>query len=175
MTVMHKRITANLYTRDRITFKGDGPRMLHATGDTLFSEGRYATKITAADLPEWYIEGYYRRLHGYMNAKDVKYLLYKPNMWINHMFKDDVLFVSYSKPIQLVIDETGFKHEWADDYDELISGYSIVTFIQAVDKYASDCDTAVVKKLIEEKRLHFKKMHPSDYALEVGEDKPFFT
>lgn len=38
----------------------------------------------------------YKR-RGFMSAKGVKYLFHKPNYVFNHLYKDDVLFISYDK------------------------------------------------------------------------------
>ena len=42
------------------------------------------------DLPEWYVYGYFYKRHGYMSAKGIKYLAYRPQKHWNHMFKDEM-------------------------------------------------------------------------------------
>lgn len=135
----------------------------------LFSHGQYKTKIRAEDLPEWYVYGYYYKCHGYLSAKGVKHLVYRPNKCWNHMFKDDFLFISYDKSIthttDSILDYTG--------HDEHIYGGFIVKFLKAAEKY-SGYDISEIKAQIEDKRLWFKENYPGDYAHEVPQDKPFF-
>ena len=89
----------------------------------------YKTKILPTDLPEWYVYGYFYKRHGYMSAKGVKYLAYRPQKHWNHMFKDDFLFVSYDKPITHTGD-TVFSYK---GHDELIYGGIIIDFL-GIDK-----------------------------------------
>lgn len=135
----------------------------------LFSQGRYKTKIRPDDLPEWYVRGYFYKRWGYMSAKGVKYLHYRPNMTFNHMFKDDFLFISYDKPIVPAESDP----LWYQGYDEYVFGGAILSMVRAIDRY-SDCDTTEVKKAIEVKRQWFKETYPRWYGVEVREDKPFF-
>lgn len=172
---MGNRIRAHFYSVGKYKISGGNLRLL--TNDTgyLYSGGQYITKLKAEDLPEWYIRGYYYKRHGFMCAKGVKYLLYKPNMVFNHMFKDDILFVSYGEPMTLVEEKDSIiKHMWADHYDEFVSGGDIVSFIRAVDKHSPECDTTLIKRQIEEKRLWLKEHFPIDYEMQVRDDKPFF-
>ena len=63
----------------------------------LLSSGKYRqykTKILPSDLPEWYVYGYFYKRHGYMSAKGIKDLAYRPQKHWNHMFKDDCLFIT---------------------------------------------------------------------------------
>ena len=89
----------------------------------------YKTKILPTDLPEWYVYGYFYKRHGYMSAKGVKYLAYRPQKHWNHMFKDDFLFVSYDKPIT----HTGDTVMSYKGHDELIYGGMIIDFLLAAE------------------------------------------
>ena len=135
----------------------------------LFSHGRYKTKIRAADLPEWYVFGYFYKCHGFLSAKGIKHMVYRPNKSWNHMFKDDFLFISYDKPIRHTTDHI---IDYVD-YDERIYGGVIVEFLEAAEKY-SGYDISEIKAQIEDKRLWFKEHYPDDYAHEVYLDKPYF-
>lgn len=130
----------------------------------------YKTKIRPCDLPEWYVYGYFYKKHGYMSAKGVKYLAYRPQKHWNHMFKDDFLFVSYNKPITHT-DDTVMSFE---GYDESIFGRVIIDFLLAAEKY-SGYDITEIKKQIEDKRLWLKATFPDAYQAEVGRDEPFFA
>lgn len=135
----------------------------------LFSRGRYRTKIRAEDLPEWYVYGYLYKLHGYMSAKGVKYMVYCPNKHTNHMFKDDFLYISYDRPI--VPDES--RWERYSGFDEYVFGGVILDFLLAAEKY-SGYDISGIKAQIEEKRQWFKATYPEFYRWENPQDKPFF-
>lgn len=172
---MGKRIKAHFYSEDKYVRVDGCTRLLSDAAGCLYSSGQYATKLKAEDLPAWYIPGYYYKRHGFMCAKGVKHLLYKPNMVFNHMFKDDILFISYGEPMELVEEKDCIiKHMWADHYDEFVSGGDIVAFIRAVDKYSPECDTTLIKQQIEMKRLWLKEHFPIDYEMQVRNDKPFF-
>ena len=66
----------------------------------LFAKGLYRTKIRPENLPEWYVQGEIYRQTGFISAKGVKYILFKPNYITLHLHKDDLLFVSYDSPIE---------------------------------------------------------------------------
>ena len=68
----------------------------------------------------------------YLSAAGVKHLLYIPNKWSNHMFKDDCLYISYNAPIVPNADSRSF--ERYTGYDEYIYGGAIVRFLKAAEK-----------------------------------------
>jgi len=108
-----KSIKSTLYVESKIYFdrKEKEFKVLRDPDGCLYSKGRYLTKILPEDLPEWFIHGYMYKRHGYMSAKGVKHLLYKPNYTVeNHLHKYDSLFISYDAPIEPYKDENGF--EW---------------------------------------------------------------
>ena len=124
-----KRIGANLYTQ------GKFGKRLRETLDTentfLYSDGRYPTKLTAADLPEdyikihsrviWYMKGYLRT----SGIVDMKYT------WVreNHLFKDDYIYISYHGPLKEVTSRWGFRD--IDDYDICVCGNDIIDIVLA--------------------------------------------
>lgn len=167
---MNKRIKANLYTEEKMNRNNNRLSTAQQQHNYLFSHGRYHTKITANDLPVWFVKGLYYRHPGYLSAKGVVSLLYQPNYVFNHMFKDDFLYISYDKPIipvprkQSVLQCKGF--------DEYIYGWEIVNFINAAQKY-SDYDITDILAEIEKKRQWFQKTYPEYYRLEVPDDNLF--
>ena len=104
-----------------------------------------------------------------MSAKGIKDLAYRPQKHWNHMFKDDVLFISYEKQIT----HTGDTVTSFDGYDELIFGRTIIVFLLAAEKY-SGYDITGIKQQIEDKRMWLKATFPDAYQAEVGQDEPFF-
>jgi len=127
-----KRATAHFYMKARI---GTGPWGENPDPEGhLLAYGRYRTKIHEQDLPDWYIGGYMYKGHGFMSAKGVKDLVYLPNYLFDHLYKDDLLFVSYEETITPVEEEGGRK--WYEGYDEILSGPVIVSFARAVGEYS---------------------------------------
>ena len=169
---MRNRITANFYTETKIIWNGSEHLDVRNDEGTLFSQGHYKTKILPADLPEWYVHGRYYRNFGFLSAKDVKDLYYRPTFFTNHFLKDGLLFISYGEkivPNQDVLKITG--------YDERICGCEIIVFLKATEKY-SDYEISEIKVEIENKRQWLEKHFPDDYEHEIGckslfQDLPF--
>ena len=167
---MNKKIKANLYTETKTVWRNHQHQTVQNEDGALFSKGRYKTQILQADLPEWFIEGNFYRHRGYLSAKGVKHLIYKPNKIFDHMFKDDFLYISYKQPIVPVTDpQSVFKY---DGFDEYIWGWNIVHFLKAVEKY-SGYDISEIKEQIEQKRKWFEDAFPRFYQLE-GPKEPIF-
>ena len=122
----------------------------------LLAYGKYRTKLYPPDLPEWYIFGYMYKRYGYMSAKGVKHLLYKPNYAFNHLYKDDILFISYDKDILPITDNTGFA--WYEGYDYCLSGPIILEFIDAAEKY-SHYDVGSIRAEIEKKKEWYNEQN----------------
>ena len=166
------RKLANLYSESKTNSRTGHRQWIYGKDGTLFSGGIYPTKITAEDLPEWYVYGRYYKHWGYLSALGVKHLVYHPCKYSNHMFKDDCLYISYDKPI---VPNTDWDKSFDryTGFDEYIYGSALVHFLKAAEKY-SGYDITEIKTQIEEKRLFFKSTYPEFYELEVPEDKPFF-
>lgn len=160
------RVHANYYSSE-IYKLGVGFRV---NTPYLYSEGRYKTKITADDLSPWYLSGlYYGYVHGYLNTKGVTKLIYSPNLYVNHMFKDDFLYILYnssSKRRQLYHAE--------EPYNEYVWGFNIPRFLLWAEHY-SGYDTSSIWQQIEEKRRWFQHTYPADYKREVGDITDFYA
>lgn len=142
-----KKITQKYYSVGRIRRDGHHHYFEDSPDGTLFSQGKFKTSITEADLPKYFVSGYLYRKHGFLSAKGVKDLCYRRTVFTNHLFKDDSLFVSYDQPIREVVRDGFHVHE---GYDYVISGWMIVDFIKAVDRY-SNLDTTPIKRQINDK------------------------
>ena len=57
------------------------------------------TKITPADLPEYYIHIFYYKKSGYVNCNGVVDAVYIPSRLTTDSLKDDFLIISYKKPL----------------------------------------------------------------------------
>ena len=94
-----KRIGANVYTQGKF---GKGLREIVDTDNPLlYSDGRYPTKLTAADLPEDYIKISSRviwYMKGYLRTSGIVDMMYR---WVReyHLFKDDYIYISYQELI----------------------------------------------------------------------------
>lgn len=144
---MAGRIWRNYYSEGRYRHKNGDWRYERGANGTLFSDGRFPTKIRPADLPEWYVYGYCYHQHGYVSAKGVKELMYQPSHFTNHLFKDDHLYISYEQKLT-VVEKDGFTCVKGNEH--VLHGWFIIDFIKAVDQY-SDIDTAPIKRQINEK------------------------
>lgn len=102
-----KRIGANVYTQGKF---GKGLREIVDTDNPLlYSDGRYPTKLTAADLPEDYIKIHSRviwYMKGYLRTSGIVDMMYR---WVreNHLFKDDYIYISYHGPLKEVTSHWG--------------------------------------------------------------------
>lgn len=108
-----KKLTANLYTAEKIGISYNGGQETNENG-YLYSSGKYPTRITEKELPDWFVAGTMYNTYGYISAKGVQHLVYKPT-YSNHLYKDDFLFISYEKPIIPTEDE-----RWYEGYDETV-------------------------------------------------------
>ena len=116
---------------------------------TLLAQGKYRTKIFASDLPPWFVYGDLHGGSGFISAKEVRDLLYRPNYVSCHFLKDDFLFISYSGKIENTISSEGF--QWYTGYDYSISGHIIQDFIQAASIY-SHIDIGEIQSEIDKKK-----------------------
>ena len=154
------RLHANYYSCGKYAFRAYAP----ADEYVLYSDGRYKTKMTAHDLPPWYMPGrYYGYVQGFLNTKDVAKLIYSPNFHFSHMFKDDFLDISYNSPSECRKIFTA--EECCDEY---VWGFNIPKFLYMTELY-SDYDAAHIWQQIEKKRLWFQHTYPNDYKREVGD------
>lgn len=154
------RLHANYYSCGKYAFRAYAP----ADEYVLYSDGRYKTKMTAHDLPPWYMPGrYYGYVQGFLNTKDVAKLIYSPDFHFNHMFKDDFLYISYNSPSECRKIFTA--EECCDEY---VWGFNIPKFLYMAERY-SGYDAAPIWQQIEEKRLWFQHTYPNDYKREVGD------
>jgi len=99
----------------------------------LYALGRYPTKIKPEDLPCWYVSGYLRGQRVYISARGVKYLVYVPT-YNNHLDKDDLLYISYDKPIEQ--DPNTNSGKWLHGYSHILFGGLVVEYVKATAKYS---------------------------------------
>ena len=155
------RLHANYYSCGKYRFATPAP----ADESVLYSGGRYKTKIKPEDMPPWYLRGlYYGYKDGFLSAKGIEELCYRPNLVTNHMFKDDFLFIRYKgvKPFQ----PSDVDNFCPIPYNEYVWGWNIPRFLIWAEKY-SGYDTSEIKQQIRAKQDWFRLTYPDDYAREV--------
>lgn len=152
-----KQFNSHLYLTEKFVFtRSDGWVVRSLPNNYLYADGIYPTKICPEDLPGYYIEGQYYKRRGYLDAKNIKQIIYKPNMFFNHAFKDDVLLISYRDTVDVSVIE-----------DYRVYGGQIPYFVKAVKKYAG-LDMSRIEQQIRDKLAWFKETYPDFYELEVG-------
>lgn len=153
-----RKATATLYTHVR--FHNRLREDTRNPDGYLYAYGHYRTKIFPSDLPEWYVRGYMYKTQGYMSAKGVKHLYYKPNyVFDNHLYKYDTLFISYDEPITPTVSENCFN--WFEGYKHVLDGSTMVDFLDAVEKY-SNYDVSEIRKEFEKKEKWYYERHPEN-------------
>ena len=145
---MGKKVNSNLYTITRLVYNNeDGWHYEELDNNRLYSKTKFPTNITIDDLPENFVKGRYYKNQGYINAKGVKDLRYKPNYLFNHLHKDDVLYISYRGIIEEYVDSFyGYPETAYRNFDYAIDGNNILNFILAVKKYSPDVKTDEIEK-----------------------------
>lgn len=144
-----KRTKANYYVNSKIKCKNHEFVVEEEPESYLYAKGIYKTKIKPEDLPEWFVKIYIRYHHEYCPTKGIKDMIYNPNYISNHLYKDDLLYVSYDKPITKYQEINFYKN-----YDLILYGPAIVKFIDAV-KVTGEYNVDEIKKELEKKKEWF--------------------
>lgn len=166
------RIKQNFYAIETIKWNPELKRheYVELSDGSLWAAGRYKTKIRPEDLPKGFVYGRYYKRFGYMNANGIKDMKYIP-CYINHSLKDDLLLISYGKPIELKPDTTDRLSALSRyNYDEFADGLCIISILKAAKKY-SGYDIEPIKQQIHEKMLWLKEHEPECYDREVHSDE----
>lgn len=124
----------------------------------LYANGRNRTKITAEDLPEHYIPMTVSKVDGYISVNGIVDIIYRSNYHINHMHKDDLLYISYTTPIKKE-PRVYNAHDDFDyyNYDALLWGANIIDFIEAVRKYNSYDIEPIAAEVIKKEKFFIEK------------------
>ena len=112
----------------------------------LYAQGRYPTKIKPEDLPSWFIRGIFQDETVYISAKGVKHLVFMP---VYNLAKDDLLYISYDKPI--VPDTSSPSGKRLNGYAHIIFGELVIDYLKGVARY-SRLDIRPIMKQIAEKQ-----------------------
>ena len=172
---MSKRKNTNAYFYMQGKYGRRYREVEHLNSPFLYSNGLYKTSITEEDLPEYYIKCHSRSFwysFGWVKIKDIKYIDYEYRR-VNHLFKDDYLYISYDKPI--IVTEGKYKLENYSGYDFEICGNDIITLLFAIEKYCPNIDTKPVWNKIKEKVEYLYENQKDYYKQCFGTDKMINT
>lgn len=122
----------------------------------LYSHAKYPTKIKPEDLPEWYMHGRFFKQWGYLSAKGVTDMVYKPNNWVNHLFRDDILFIKYGGSIEQ--NSVG----WCEQYDMVLDGWDMVYFL-AYLKVFQNYDVEPYLEQMRDKVRLYQQTNPEEH------------
>ena len=150
---MNKKINSNYYTDRKITFKNHKLLNINNLNNYLFSLEKYKTKILQEDLPEYFVKLFIGGINKFVSTKNIKHIIYEPNYFTHHLYKDDFLFISYRKPITK---DTNYSFAYYKNYDIALYGFSIINFIDAVEKYG-DYDVKEIKEKLKIKKEWYDK------------------
>lgn len=166
---MTKRIKSYIYTQGKF---GKGPNEILDTNNIfLYSHGQYPTKITADDLPEYFVQICSRiiwYMTGYLRTSGIVDIQYR---WIgeNHLFKDDYIYISYKEKLKK--EKNKYNFEDYTNYDVCVCGNDIVDIALYAEKY-SGLDISHIRKGIKEKCEWLKEYEPDFYKDHVQNYEP---
>lgn len=141
-----KRLGSTMYHQTRL-----GAKPMSNTDGYLFAQGRYPTKIKAEDLPEWYIGGKLQEQHVYISALGVKHLVFAPVYNISPD-KDDLLYISYDKPI--VPDPSSPSGKWLNGYKHILYGDFVMEYLKGVAKYSHYDIQPIIQQIVEKQNWY---------------------
>lgn len=142
---MKKRIKANFYTISGYKYD-HGMTIKYELPDGCLYSGwgsHHPTKITAEDLPEWYVKTNYYSKYGYANTKGVVDVIYRRSFFDNHWLKDAMLGLSYHSIINKDEDVPIYKKPEIDEY---FWGNDILCVLSGIEKYSPEIDTTQVRE-----------------------------
>lgn len=153
-----KKIRAPFYTEKKLGIQSlfNDTRLPNGW---LYAGGKHPTRITAKDLPDTYLPQMVYKVNGYIRLDGIVDVVYKPNYHINHLHKDDFLYISYTTPIQSEKDNTGRTQYY--NYDALLWGANIVEFIQEVQKRGT-YDMSRIAEEVKAKERFFIRKYPEE-------------
>lgn len=143
---------AHFYTDSKIKLINHELTLVKDENNYLFAKGIYKTKILEEDLPDYFVKLYYNIKYHYVSLKGIKDMIYKPNYFTKHLYKDDFLYISYDKPIVKNQNDNFYSN-----YEILMYGPSIVTFLEAVKKYDA-YDVKDIEIELSKKQKWYKKI-----------------
>lgn len=145
---MKKRIKANFYTISGYKYDKYDHNLImkYELPDGRLYSGwgnQHPTKITAEDLPEWYVKTNYYSKYGYVNTKGVIDVIYRRSFFDNHWLKDAMLGLSYHGIIDKNEDIMIYDKNEVDEY---FWGNDILDVLAGIEKYSPNINTTQVRE-----------------------------
>lgn len=134
--------------------------ILNKDCEFLYGDGRRKTNIKEVDMPESYIKLHSKAFcytEGFVNAKGIKHV-YCKCIYNNHRRKDDSLYISYDKVIEVEKDNYGFDN--VKNWDYHLCGNCIDIMIDAIAKFSPECDISMAMRELAKKDEFLKKNYP---------------
>ena len=156
------RFKSNFYSIEKIVFRHGHHQYIQDEHGYLYAQAIYPTRIRPEDLPPWYVYGRYYKRFGYLSAKGVRDMVYRPSRFSNHYLKDDCLMVSYNAPI-MPHESEGVSLDHYIGWDEHIWGNDMLDFIRAARQYSGYDITPLVKQL-QQKADWMSGAFPDEFA-----------
>jgi len=157
------KLKSNLYTY------GKFGKSLRETVDTdsgiLYNHGKTKTKIKESDLTPDFVKIHCRDIwymDGFLKTANVKHVAYSASH-LNHLFKDDYLYISYDKQIKQNVENGITTYTGADIR---ISGNDIINVVNYIQLYGSTeikSELLKVESEIWKKVEWYKNNYPDDY------------
>lgn len=156
-----KQFTQHYYSLTKHNYK-TGEWYYHDPGGYVFADATFRTKIKPEDLPEWYV---YERFYGgwgWMSAKGITDLVYRPSRFSNHFLKDDCLMISYGGKIEQIADDGCYLDNYKG-WHERVWGAGVTAMIRAAAIY-SGYDISELCKQLRDKVLYVKETWPDEFG-----------
>lgn len=90
----------------------------------LFREGIWRTKVKPEDLDEEYLQVYLYGGHNYLSTKGFTHVIYHPNYIFNHVYKDDIIYISYHGLMEKPERKDATCYYEITDYNVIVGGSS---------------------------------------------------
>lgn len=163
-----RKLNSRIYTPEKVRYSrnADGWDIEKLPDGCLYAGGIYPTKITAEDLPEWYVWGRFYKRWCWLNTKGITDMVYRPCYYSNHFLKDDCLMLSYGGKITIT-DTFDTERENPAPYrdyegvDEHIWGNDIITVLKGARDY-SGYDITLIIELLKAKAEWLRKEYPNE-------------
>lgn len=162
---MSNRFKRNLYTKQDIRYDKSDHRFHYVSlpNGCLYANGKYPTKITEDELPDWYIYGRYYKRFGYMSTKGIVDMIYEPCLWINHFLKDDRLVISYTGKIEKIQDpNSNYITYIYSNEDESVYGNEILDILKGAEMYSGFNISGFVPQLKNKIKV-MKENYPEEF------------
>lgn len=175
---MKKTLTSNLYYEEDLRYNREICHWRYEIlpDGRLYSSGKhrnYPTSITKEDLPEWYVYGRYHKRWGYLNCKDIVDVKYLPFPFPeNHLVKDSVMLISYSKPIEPLRNAEESHRCEAYTHDDEVWDNEIITVLKAMRKYGGYNIDPVIEEIWQ--HIEWLRQYETEYVNETVPNRESF-